>query len=198
MKSMMKRLRLTIVGGALFWVPFVILFIILQKALEVLRKIVLPLTGKIPFSSVFGFETPWVFALLLMISLCFIAGLFARTSRAKDLVRWLETTLLSYLPGYSFMKNLGDEMSGESPTEVYKSVLIRLDDCWQIAFLVERIAGGYVVVFVPGSPSPWSGDVLILAEDRVTLIDEGTTSAIKCLQKIGAGSGKLVANAFIA
>ena len=185
---------MTIVGGALFMVPFVILIIVLHKALGFLRQIVLPLAEKIPITSIVGFETPWVFALFLMICLFFVAGLFAKTSQAKDLVRWLETVLLSNLPGYSFMKNLGDEMSGESPTEVYQSVLVRLDDCFLIAFLVERIAGGYVVVFVPGSPSPWSGDVLIFEEDRVTLIAEGTTSAIKCLQKLGAGSGKLVAD----
>ncbi len=194
MKSMIKMLRMIIVGGALFMVPFVILIFILHKALGVLRQIVLPLAEKIPFTSVVGFETPWVFALFLMVFLFFVAGLFAKTSQAKDLVRWLETVILSNLPGYSFMKNLGDEMSGESPTEVYQSVLVRLDDCWQIAFLVERIAGGYVVVFVPGSPSPWSGDVFIIEEERITLIDEGTTSAIKCLQKLGAGSGKLVAD----
>lgn len=192
MKNMMKMLRMTIVGGALFMVPFVIIIIILNKALGFLSKLVLPIAEKLPFQSVLGLETPWIFAAFLLVLICIVAGLFAKTQRAKDLVRWLETALLSNLPGYSFMKNLGDEISGASPTERYQSVLVRLDDSIQVAFLVERITGGYAVVFIPGSPSPWSGDVLIVEEDRIILIDQGTTKAVKCLQKLGAGIGPLV------
>ena len=36
-------------------------------------------------------------------------------------------------------------------------VLITLDDYEQMAFEVERTAGGKVVVYLPGAPNSWSG-----------------------------------------
>jgi uncharacterized membrane protein len=38
-------------------------------------------------------------------------------------------------------------------------VLARIEDSWQIAFLVERLEGGHVAVFMPGVPNPLSGSV---------------------------------------
>lgn len=193
MKRALYKLRMLIVGGALFMVPFLLLFILLSKAHEILKKIISPVSEWLPINSVIGLETPWLFATFLLVLLCLVFGLFAKTTKARNMVTWLETTLLSHLPGYSFMKNLGDEYAGDSPTEQYHSVLVRFDDYWQIAFLVERISGGKVVIYVPGSPKPWSGDVFIVEEQRISLLDEATTSAVKCLQKLGEGTGALVA-----
>jgi len=79
------------------------------------------------------------------------------------------------------------------PTRSYQSVLVRFDDASQIGFLVERsTTDRRVVVFIPDSPSPWTGGVFIINEDRITQIDEATTSAVKCLQKLGVGSIELI------
>jgi len=180
------------VGGVLFLVPFIILIIILGKALEILIGIVAPVAERIPLESAIGLETPKILALFLLVLLCFMAGLFARTASAKKMVSWLESMLLSNLPGYSFMKNLGEEVGGTAPTQNYQSVLVRFDDASQIGFLVERTPDRRVVVFIPDSPSPWTGSVFVIDEDRVTLFDEATTSAVKCLQKLGAGAGELI------
>jgi uncharacterized membrane protein len=46
-----------------------------------------------------------------------------------------------------------------------------MDDAWQLAFLVERLAGGHFAVFVPDVPTPNTGAVYFLTEDRVRLVD---------------------------
>ena len=185
-------LRVTLVGGMLFMVPFILLFLVLDKALELLGAVVLPIAEKLPVESMIGLEAPKILAIILLVLLSFAAGLFARTNNAKKMVNWLETTLLSNLPGYSFMKNMGDEAAGTGPTQQYQSVIVRFDDAKQIGFLVERIDGGQVVVYIPGAPSPWSGSVFIFDEDRITLIDEATNASIKVLQKMGAGTSALL------
>lgn len=196
MKKLVHMFRATIVGGMLFIVPFVLLVLVIGKALELLRAIVNPIAEKLPFEFMIGLETPSLLSIFLLLLLSFAAGLFARTSIAKSVVNWLETTLLSDLPGYSFMKNMGDEAAETGPTQQYQSVLARFDDAWQIGFLVERLEGGRVVVFIPGSPSPWSGSVFIFDEDRITLIDEATNASIKVLKKMGAGTSGLVEGKF--
>ena len=192
MKKLVHMLRVTIVGGVLFMVPFVLLVLVIGKALELLRAVVNPIAAKLPFESMIGLETPSILSIFLLVLLSFAAGLFAKTSIAKNMVHWLETALLSNLPGYSFMKNIGEEAAGTGTTQQYQSVLARFDDAWQLGFLVERLDSGQVVVFIPGSPSPWSGSVFIFDEDRVTLIDEATNASIKVLQKQGAGTAELL------
>ena len=179
-------------GGVIFLVPFVVLIIILGKAHKIIRTVLAPLAERIPIESVIGLETPKILAAIVLVLICLFAGLFARTSTAKKLVSWLETVFLSNLPGYSFIKNLGEEIAETMPTQSHKAVLARFDDAWQIGFLVESIPGGRVVVFIPDAPSPWTGGVFILDEDRVTPLEVTSSAAIKCLQRLGAGTGTLV------
>jgi uncharacterized membrane protein len=188
----MRLVRTTIAGGALFLAPFVILLIVLGKALELTRALINPLAEWLPFESLIGLEAPKIVAGLVLVLVCFVAGLLARTSHAKRLVSWLETALLSNLPGYSFMRNVGEEYAGGAPTSGHESVLIRLDDSYQLGFLVEKADDGHVVVFVPGAPKPWNGDVLIVEESRVTLLSSSSKVAVKCLQQLGSGAGRLV------
>jgi uncharacterized membrane protein len=192
MKRLISILRATIVGGVLFLAPFMVLIIILGKALKITRRILTPVAERLPIESLIGFETPKILAVIVLIFMCFLAGLFARTSLAKKLVSWLESAILSNLPGYSFIKNLGEEVAGVTPTQGYEAVLVRFDDAWQIGFLVERISGGRVVVFIPDAPNPWAGGVFIFNEDRVTPLKATSKSAVNCLRKLGAGTGGLV------
>ena len=192
MKKLIHILRVTIVGGVFFLVPFVLLIIILGKAFQIIRVVTVPLAGLIPVESFIGFETPRILAVCILILLCFFAGLFAKTSLAKKLVNWLEKVLLSNLPGYTYFKNLGEEAAGLAPAHGQQAVLARFDDGWQIGFIVERIPEGRVVVFIPDAPNPWTGAVFIFDEDRVKPMNVPSTAAIKSLQKLGEGTGKLV------
>ena len=154
MKNLIHILRVTIVGGVFFLVPFVLLIIILGKAFQIIKVVTVPLAGLIPVESLIGLETPKILAVVLLIVVCFLTGLFAKTSLAKKLVNWLETVLLSNLPGYTYFKNLGEEAAGLAPAHGQQAVLARFDDGWQIGFIVERISEGRVVVFIPDAPSP--------------------------------------------
>jgi uncharacterized membrane protein len=151
-----------------------------------------PLAELLPFKSFIGLDTPWLMGVIFLVVVCFLAGLFAKTKTARKLLHLLETNLLSYIPGYSFIKNLGEEAAAGAPTENYQSILVRFDDAWQLGFLVERVEGDRVVVFIPDSPNPLAGGVFIMDKERVTLLDEASTAAYKSLQKLGAGAGDLI------
>lgn len=196
MKKQFTVLKTTLLGGMLFLVPFILLVFIVGKALDLIRSVVLPIATRIPIKSIIGLENPKILAVFILLILCFFAGLIAKTALAKKLVNRLELMLFSRIPGYSFMKNLGVEVAGGSPSEDYQSVLVCLGDYYQIGFLVEHLPESRVVVFIPDSPSPWSGGVFILDESRVSLVDESSMAAITCLQKLGAGAGNLIAGKF--
>jgi uncharacterized membrane protein len=69
-------------------------------------------------------------------------------------------------------------------------VAMRFDDCWQIGFEIERIEGGTVAVFLPGSPDPWSGSVCIAEADRVTPLDLPVAAVVNMARRLGRGANE--------
>ena len=57
-KRLFGVLRATFIGGILFLVPFVVLLIVLDKALKVSTAVVAPVAEAIPYRSVLGLPTP--------------------------------------------------------------------------------------------------------------------------------------------
>ena len=188
MKGFLGFFKTTITGGVLYLVPIIALLAVIGKAHEISSKLVMPLAARIPFESPFGLEKPKLLAVVMLVLFCFLAGLFARTARAKRIINWLEDTVLANLPGYSFIKSLGESMVGMESEDAHEVVLARIEDAWQIAFLVERLDGGHVTVFVPGAPSPWSGSVYFMTEDRVKPLEIPLKSALNCVKRLGVGS----------
>ncbi|MCK5913700.1 MAG: hypothetical protein KAG12_07455, partial [Desulfuromusa sp.] len=47
---------------------------------------------------------------------------------------------------------------------------------------------GDVVVFLPGSPNPWSGSVAYFREDRIRTLNLTVPEAIKKIRLLGRGS----------
>lgn len=188
----MRSVRKTIAEGLLFLAPFGIILYLLFKVLQLFRRVVGPLAEKIPFESPIGIDSPMILAFFVLLVVCFLAGLFARTRPAKAMVAWLESTLLSNIPGYSFVKSLGEEMTDANAARSNIPILARFDDAWQIGFLVEWIPEGRVAVFIPDAPSPWSGSVFIMDEERVKPLEVPSASILKSLQRLGDGTAALV------
>lgn len=55
------------------------------------------------------------------------------------------------------MKSVDEEVAGDEPSDLYQSVLIRLDDNYLFGFLIKQLFSGHVVVYIPGAPQTWEG-----------------------------------------
>ena len=192
MKRILQLLRTTLVGGLLFLVPIIVVVAIIGKALALAHKLVDPLAARLPVESVIGLRTPMLLAIAVIVVFCSLAGFFARTALAKKIVTGLETAVLSNVPGYEFIKGTIASTVGASAEHTQEVVLARIEDAWQLAFLIERLEGGQVAVFVPGAPSPQSGSVYFMTEDRIKAVNIPPASALKCLRRLGAGSTALL------
>ena len=191
---MLSFVRTTLAGGILLLLPIIVVVIIGGKALAIAGKIVVPLADRLEMGSIFGHDTPMILTMVLLVLFCFLAGCLARTAIAKKAVNWLETAVLSNVPGYEFIKTLRRNLLAAQEQPVYPAVLARIDDAWQVAFLIERIQGGQLAIFVPGVPNPQSGSLVYLAEEQVRQVDVPPTSVLKCLKRFGLGSNALVGN----
>ena len=192
MNRILKFVRTTLAGGILFLLPVIVVVVIGGKALTITRKIVVPLADRLEMGAIFGHDTPVILAIVLLVLFCFLAGCLARTVIAQKAINWLETAVLSNVPGYEFIKTLSGNLLAAEEQPAYPAVLARIDDAWQVAFLIERVEGGQLAIFVPGVPNPQSGSLVYLAEDQVRLVEVPPTSVLKCLKRYGLGSNALL------
>jgi uncharacterized membrane protein len=184
-KSLLNFLRTTLVGGALFLVPIVVLVIIIEKALGIAHRFSDPIAARFP---VLAEHTPILLAIILLVIVCFLFGLLARIGAARTSVAWLENTILSKLPGYSFIKGASQSVLSQDQT-AYPVVLARIEDAWQFGFVIEKLASGHLAVFVPDAPNPMSGSVYFMGPDRVRPTELTMGHALMCLRQLGAGAG---------
>jgi uncharacterized membrane protein len=192
MKRVFQFLRVTLAGGILFLVPIIVVAIILGRALGFAHHVVDPLASHIPVQSVIGLRTPKILAVVAIILFCFLAGCIARTMLARHVVNWLDSAILSNLPGYEFFKGVGESVLGVEQQGNREVVLVRFDDNSQIGFLLDRLDNGLVAVYIPGAPNPHSGGVYFMTADRVTPIDAAPQATLKCLKRLGAGANALL------
>ena len=189
---MYSFLKTTFLGGALFLAPVVVLIAIVEKALGYAQKAVVPLADAL-FKGTFAHAfVSDLLAFGLLLVLCFLAGLAAKTAFARKSVDALEKKVLGKVPFYDSTKSkvLATLQSQSQEGETMRPVLARFEDSWQIAFEVERIPGGITTVYVPGAPDPWSGSVCFMTEDRIQAIDPAMSPVLKTLKDLGKGSNK--------
>ena len=97
---MTRLIKTTILGGILFLVPIVIFVAIIGKALKLSSLIAAPLAERLFVDSAGGFAAVHILAVAILIAICFVAGLAARTTVAKKLVTSLEMNVLDKIPAY--------------------------------------------------------------------------------------------------
>ncbi len=127
-------------------------------------------------------------AIVLIAILCFLAGLFARTRLAQRIMAELESSILSKIPAYEYLKQAGASVMGLGEMADHPVVLAQLGGAWRIGVQTDVVGNGLVAVFVPNSPNPMSGSVFLVAADSIRPASVPLAAAIGCLRRCGAGS----------
>lgn len=192
MKSILKIIKTTFLGGILFLAPLVVLLIILEKGYHIIQKITLPIISHFPKVKVLGLAIEEVAAIVIIVITCISAGLIARTSYAKRLIQRLENGILSFIPGYSFIKKTNENIMGIESNENLKVVLVPTDAGSQFAFLIEQINENNFAVFVPDAPNPWTGSVCFVEKKDIKEVEISQKEALACIRKLGFGSKALL------
>jgi len=186
--AMFRFLKTTVIGGIAFMVPIVIFAMIITKALELTNKLAVPLSAMMPIDSIGHVAVVDFLALIIILLICFMAGLAAKTAYARKYLSSLESRVLSKFPAYDFLKSKMYTVLQAEEVEGMKPVLVRFDDSWQIALEVENIPGGTSAVYLPGAPDPWSGSVCFVTEDRIQSLESPLPVIIRTLKGLGKGS----------
>jgi len=192
MKKIFDFVKAMVIGGVLFFIPLIILIVILQKAFQISAALVMPIIKLLNVTHIFGIGVEIIVAIAIILFILYLGGLISKTSRAKKAVKKIEDALLSKVPGYDMIKNMGESFVGFEGNTSISTVLARIEDAWQYGFLIEEIEGEQYAVYVPGAPNPMSGSVYILEKDRIKKTNIPLQAAMKSLRGLGIGSNELL------
>ena len=131
-----------------------------------------------------------IVSVLAMVAVCYGAGLLATSARGQRAYQRMDDRLLDLVPRYGFIKSMASGLHKETTTAM-TVVLVPFDDQSQIGFEVERNED-WVVVFLPGSPDPWSGAVSYVTADRVTPLPVDFNRAVRAMRMAGRDSLSLL------
>jgi uncharacterized membrane protein len=190
MLALLRLLKATLVGGILFLLPIGITLVVFGKLLAISMH-----ASQIMHDRLFpGYDStivPLVIAIGVLVLIALLAGLFARTPLGRSLFIKLEGAVLARLPIYTILRQMlvdmadsADRLAGQGELKV---VRVRFDDLTQIGFVVDRIPGEGIIVYLPGAPSALSGTVVLVEAERVTETALEPKQVMASMRRLGAG-----------
>ena len=183
--------KTTILGGALFLLPFAVVVFLVGQLAAILFPVVealkpyMPDTG-IPLGIV---SSATLLAILLLAALCYVAGVVAQRSLAARFAARFEKSLLLLFPRYAIWKNaMASNLGNPADALAMKPVLVTLEGAARVGFETCRTEGGLVSVYLPSAPDPWSGEVVHVAAERVAPLTAAFGAALAVREPLGRRS----------
>lgn len=189
-----QPLKTTLIGGVVLLLPLVVALAVVGQGVALVGKAAAPLIALLPDRSVGGVALATLATVLLLLLLCFGAGLLARAALGRRLSDSFENRLHALYPRYTVFKGMTQDLAGQG-MQGLKPVLVGFDDQQTLAMEVERLADGRVVLFLPGAPDPWSGNVVLVDPHRVTALAVELGAVNRVLKGLGRGTARLLQRA---
>ncbi len=187
-------LKTTAIGGLLFLLPLIVVIALIGQVVPIVLTIAGVLGDVIPVRTAGGIALLILLAIAILLLVCFGAGLLARWSLGKRVSASFEKTLLVVFPRYAILKDrMAGTIGGDETKPAMTPVLATLVDSQRIGFEIERTDKGLVTVYLPGSPDPWSGSVVLLDAERVDRVEGDFASVVATFERLGRGSASLLA-----
>ena len=189
----MNKLRDLLIDGALLALPLGAVAYLLHRTVGLLVPLLTPAVRLLPpghWLGVFAIDL----AALVVIGLSLILlGMFARSPPGRRLASTLEQLVLSKIPGYLIVKSIATDLAGDDrEQESLRPALVSFDDNQVLGFVVEENqADGLCTVFLPGSPSSGSGNVVLVPSARVQFLAAQLGMARRAMKQRGLGLQEL-------
>ena len=205
----MKRFRTYLVAGLLVWVPLGITAFLIKVMVEFMDQTLLLLPAASRPEALLGFHIPGLGIVLALIVLLG-TGLFAANFFGRKLVVVWEG-LLKRIPlvrtVYSAAKSFAEVVLTDS-TDAFKKVMLieyprkgLYSICFQtssdLGEVQERTGEPLICVFVPTTPNPTSGVMILVPKTDVILLDMEVEEAVKMVVSLGVVVPKWQANQLV-
>jgi uncharacterized membrane protein len=184
----MNKLRDLLIDGVLLALPLGAAAYLVRKLVAALVPLLTPAAQLLPPGHWFGVAAIDLVALVLLVLALLSLGLFSRSKPGRRVAETLEQLVLSKIPGYLMIKSIAADFGSGEQDEGLQPALVSFDDNQVLGFVVERDdATDRVEVFLPGSPSPGGGNVVVVPSARVQLLDASLGQSRRAMKQRGLG-----------
>jgi len=191
------RVRRYLISGLLIWIPILVTVLVVRFILELMDNVLLLLPPALRPEALFGVHVPGSGALVALV-LLLLTGVLVSNMIGRSLVLLWED-LLNRIPFiraiYSGVKSFSSTILSSSSKSFKKVVLIEYPrmGSWTIAFqtaaevawLRTQNSEPRVCVFVPTTPNPTAGFILLLPRSQVIELDMSIDEAMKLVVTLG-------------
>jgi len=184
----MNKLRDLLIDGVLLALPLGAAAYLVHKVVALLVPLLKPAARLLPPGHWFGVAAIDLAALVLLMLALLGMGVFSRSRAGRRVAETLEQLVLSKIPGYLMIKSIAADFGSGEQDEGLRPVLVSFDDNQVLGFMVERDdATARIAVFLPGSPSPAGGNVVVVPNARVQLLDASLGQSRRAMKQRGLG-----------
>ena len=110
MKGLAELTKTTLIGGLLVVLPIYLSILLMAKSLSAIVALLSPVTAAIPA----GVQFRQLIAIMIVLAVCFLAGIVVRTGPGLRAKNMLERSVLEKIPGYSLVRGLAHRVSATS------------------------------------------------------------------------------------
>ncbi len=189
-------LKTTAIGGLIFLLPLVAIGGLLGYLFNIVVAVYEPMEQYIqyiPGGSIGAVSLMFLLAVGILVLLCFLCGLAARRAIARRFSQAIEKHLVMVFPKYAIYKDiLAGNIGGESHSPSLFPVTIQFDDSIRIGYEAGRTEQGLVIAYLPGSPDPWLGSVVIVKPEQIQPLDVDFNETSAICERLGRDSEKLL------
>lgn len=193
----MKKLRRIIIAGLLVWLPLGITIFIIKILLDLLGQTYLLIPVGLRPENLFGVTIPG-FEIIMAIIILFSTGLVAANYLGKTLVETWEK-FLDKIPLvrsiYAPLKKFAELVLSDQTQSFSKVLLIQYPRkglyslCFQtskdVGEIQEKSGEDVICVFIPTTPNPTSGYIIMIPKDEVIELDMSVEDALKMIISLG-------------
>ena len=194
---MLAALRKYLIAGLLVWLPLAATVVILKLVIDLLDKIILILPLEYRPEALFGFSIPG-FGLFIAVCVLLLTGMLAANLLGRELVLLWEKTL-NRIPVvrsiYNAVKQISFTLLSSKGRSFRKVVMAEYPrkGIWSIGFLsndgvdmdVSNLDKEMLAVFLPTTPNPTSGFILLFPREDVIELDMSVEEGFKFIISIG-------------
>ena len=178
-------------GIVLFLFPIMLLIFIFEKAIKIVQSIILPIKSHLPAERIFGIGILSLISLILILLVCYIAGMLTESKKVKSFLSFIEDNLLIFIPGYAMIKSGARDAIGDADDK-WKVVMIAEDEEWKFGIEVDKQPDGYSTIFFPEPPDAKSGEMKLIHESKLKRINLPVSRLVNVIRNYGRGAGDLV------
>ena len=193
----MAALKKYIIAGLLVWLPFAATVVIVKLVIDLLDKTILLLPPEWHPVALLGFSIPG-FGIILALSILLLTGMLAANLFGRRFVEIWER-ILNKIPLvrsiYSSIKQISNTIFDPSGKSFRKVVMLQYPrkGLWSMCFLTNDNVGDemsavddrLVAVFIPTTPNPTSGFIIMTRNDEITVLDMSVEEGFKFIISMG-------------